>query len=74
VVVLFGEDYENREALLEDFRNQIEENVKNESIIIVATGMAVYDPEKDDSVTSVFERADDLMYENKRNLKKKKIK
>lgn len=72
VVVLFGEDYENREALLEDFRNQIEENVKNESIIIVATGMAVYDPEKDDRVTSVFERADDLMYENKRNLKKKK--
>ena len=36
--------------------------------------MAVYDPEKDDRVTSVFERADDLMYENKRNLKKKKIK
>ena len=71
VVVLFGEDYDNREALLEDFRNQIEENVKNESIIIVATGMAVYDPEKDDRVTSVFERADDLMYENKRNLKKK---
>ena len=72
VVVLIGEDYENREALLEDFRNQIEENVKNERIIIVATGMAVYDPEKDDRVTSVFERADDLMYENKRNLKKKK--
>ncbi len=72
VAVLVGEDYENREELLEGLRKQVLENVKNDDIIVVATGMADYDSETDSRVTDVFERADKLMYENKRSLKNKK--
>ncbi len=72
VAVLVGEDYENREELLEGLRKQVLENIKNDDIIVVATGMADYDSETDPRVTDVFERADKLMYENKRSLKNKK--
>ena len=72
VAVLVGEDYENREELLEGLRKQVLENIKNDDIIVVATGMADYDSETDSRVTDVFERADKLMYENKRSLKNKK--
>lgn len=72
VAVLVGEDYENREELLEGLRKQVLENVKNDDIIVVATGMADYDSETDSRVTDVFERADKLMYKNKRSLKNKK--
>ena len=37
--------------------------------VIIACGMSDYDAENDLSVAAVFERADALMYENKKMLK-----
>jgi len=47
------------------------ENNKNKKGVILASGMAEYDPEKDTLVSDIFERADKEMNENKKNLKKK---
>ncbi|MBR1662628.1 MAG: transporter substrate-binding domain-containing protein [Acidaminococcaceae bacterium] len=69
-VILQNEDYRNREALAEKFeetrielcaaaRNRWEEPH-------VAIGVAVYDPELDDTVDDTVRRADKKMYENKR--------
>lgn len=69
-VILQNEDYRNREALAEKFeetrielcaaaRNRWEEPH-------VAMGVAVYDPELDDTVDDTVRRADKKMYENKR--------
>ena len=73
VVVLLGEDYENRDALIRQF------NEKQTAIsasaqqgwekVSVASGIAVYDPLLDLSLKDLARRADQLMYENKRNRK-----
>ncbi|SDA26756.1 diguanylate cyclase (GGDEF) domain-containing protein [Ruminococcus sp. YE71] len=71
VAILKGEDFENRESLAQAFRETIEENLIN-GLVTVASGLAVYDPAKDDSYNDVFKRADKSMYEHKRALKAKK--
>ena len=38
---------------------------------VIAAGIAKYDPSNDSKFEEVFERADRLMYEDKRNLKGK---
>ncbi|MCR4793794.1 MAG: EAL domain-containing protein [Ruminococcus sp.] len=70
VVFLRSSDYENRSTLIEDLHNQVVENMKKKEGPIVASGMAVYDPRNDKLFTDVFERADTMMYENKKWLKK----
>ncbi len=70
VVVLRGSDYEQRHELLETIRATISENKKNGDVVI-ATGLSVFDPAKDTTVNDVFQRADDLMYTNKSELKEK---
>lgn len=69
-VVLQKEAFRNRDALFSQFREAGEEickNAKNEwEQVRVTLGLAVYDPETDDSVADVARRADQLMYENKR--------
>ena len=37
--------------------------------VILASGMSEYNPESDNFVSDIFERADKEMYENKRMLK-----
>ena len=37
--------------------------------VVIAFGMAEYDPERDQGFEAVFERADAAMYENKKALK-----
>ncbi len=37
--------------------------------VMLSKGFAVYDPTKDSSVTQVMQRADKLMYDNKRDRK-----
>ena len=69
VVVLMGEDYEIREELLESLRKESYANGRMRSGPVIASGMSVFDPEKDTKFADVFGRADSQMYENKKLLK-----
>ena len=74
VVVLTSRDYMNREALIarlapyERVRDKSAEEPWTE--VAMAVGTAVYDPQKDREYQDVFNRADEVMYENKRRIKK----
>ena len=70
VVFLRGDDYTNREALMQALQDQVWENQKSESGPILASGMADFTPGKDKLVSEIFDRADKAMYKNKRELKK----
>ena len=63
-----GADFNKRYYLLEQFNKIVESNIgKNEPII--AVGFADYVPEKDNSLRSIFTRADERMYARKKALK-----
>ncbi|MBQ3378605.1 MAG: GGDEF domain-containing protein [Clostridia bacterium] len=66
--VLQGSDYEKRHALSVRFKEQIRENLRTGKVVI-ALGMADFDAALDTSADEVFERADNLMYEDKAALK-----
>lgn len=68
VALLKGDDYANREELIRSFREIIDENLKNGSVV-VASGLAIYDASIDDNYNDVFKRADKFMYERKQELK-----
>lgn len=68
-VFVRGEDYENREALVKSFMTKAEENNASGSGPVVAIGLSVFESGSDHKVSEVFERADSLMYENKKALK-----
>lgn len=68
VAVLEGDDYANREELFRVFCDQMEKNTKDGAMTI-ASGYAVFDPEKDSAYRAVFERADKEMYQRKVHLK-----
>ena len=72
VVVLSGSDFKNREKLLKQFREKSEANRVSRSGPVVASGMAVYHAEKNESFDAVFKRADQKMYKNKSKLKSMK--
>ena len=69
VVVVYGKMYHEREerikSLRESMRNQHENPDKPWKNVSAAVGVAVYDPNFDSSVKTVFERADEDMYANK---------
>ena len=69
VVVLTGNDYDNRVQLLTILRKESNTNARFRSGPVVATGMDIFDSKKDADFNSVFERADQQMYENKQVLK-----
>lgn len=68
-VILQNVDYKNRYALQNKFdKAELERRSEAEvswEQVDVARGMAVYDPELDESVNDVVHRADRAMYENK---------
>jgi diguanylate cyclase (GGDEF)-like protein len=70
VVVLEDIDYEWREQLMQDLENRFEksQDPKRESWerFSAAFGLAVYDSAVDPYLDSVYNRADQLMYEDKR--------
>ena len=68
VVLLRGQDHENRAALLEQLAAVNKEHVRAGGTII-ACGMADYTPGLDGSLKAVFERADAAMYADKKQLK-----
>lgn len=69
VVFLRGDDYDARNELMEKLHRQVMENNKKGTGVILASGMAEFNHERDSLVSDVFERADKEMYENKRQLK-----
>ena len=69
VAVLSEHDYEQRDELIRKFKDESLANRRSRSGPVVACGMALYDPEKDHNVDSVYARADKQMYENKKELK-----
>ncbi|MBQ7614054.1 MAG: diguanylate cyclase [Butyrivibrio sp.] len=72
-VILKKDDLHNMEALIELFdetSKQINESAdKPWEHIYVSKGFAVFDPALDSTVVSVLQRADKLMYDNKRERK-----
>ena len=73
VVVLEAADYDNREDLIARIRKQVHQYLESDEGVIVACGMSEYNPNADTKVSDVFERADFLMYDNKKELKEKSI-
>lgn len=69
-VILKGRDYERREELIQELKNVLEKE-KHLGIPLLAFGISDYDPLEDNRVQDVFERADNLMYENKEQCKKR---
>ena len=69
VVFLRGNDYESRHELMDKLRSQVLENKRTGEGVILASGMAEYDPVNDSFVSDIFERADKEMYEDKQRLK-----
>lgn len=68
VAVLRGHDYEHREELQQTLYDRSKRAKLGEDVI-VASGVSAYEPSGDNCVAAVFERADCLMYENKKILK-----
>ena len=67
-VVLKGKDFENRASIMSDF-NRLMEGNKESGKVVVASGISDFDSRCDNRVQSVFERADELMYARKKELK-----
>ena len=69
IVVLSGDDYENRDFLLKKLRAESALNGRSGSGPVVASGLAVYEPGSDESFAQVFGRGDREMYQNKQDIK-----
>jgi len=67
-VILEGTDYERRQELLDSLNACMVQNIGTGSPV-AALGMAEFRPDEDHSFRSVFERADQHMYERKKELK-----
>ena len=74
--VLMKDDYRSRGALIRLFKEwsgEITASAKNRwEQISVAAGMAEYDPKTDSTAENVIQRADKLMYEDKKKQKENK--
>ncbi len=70
VALLKGQDFGQRDQLMEQFAEIMDEN-KEKGFVTVAAGISVFDSDKDNRLQDVFERADQAMYINKKYLKSK---
>lgn len=71
VVFLRGSDYPKRAELLDALREQVAKNSLKDGEPVVASGIAEFDPASDKGMSEVFDRADNMMYANKRELKER---
>ena len=74
VVILEKADYKSREHLVAAFNEALAAQDKEKGLepwerVSAAIGLAVYDPEKDSAVATVFKRADKAMYLRKKAMK-----
>ena len=77
LVILQNRDLEERDALFEkfesDYANTFVEAGDAKLPISIAKGFSTFDPATDTQFSDVFNRADDQMYQNKKNMKMAKI-
>ena len=67
VVLLSGKGYDTKDETIADFNRQVEENIKkNEPVVSI--GYTTLQP-NDEQVHDLFERADHMMYDRKKELK-----
>ncbi len=74
VVILTKRDFEARESLIGQFRDELRKMKENSKLKpwekpTAACGCAVYDEQKDNGAASVFKRADKNMYKDKKKMK-----
>jgi len=67
--ILSDEDFERRKELVEILKDETRENARMRSGPVIACGMSEYNSGIDKSFSEVFDRADGLMYEDKKELK-----
>lgn len=67
VVLLSGKGFDTREETIADFNRQVEENIKGNGVV-VSIGYTTLQPD-DEQVHDLFERADHMMYDRKKELK-----
>ena len=67
-VILERSDYEHRDELMGEFDRQMDANL-TQGKISTASGIAVFDPARDHSARAVLERADEMMYQRKKQMK-----
>ena len=68
--ILHEEDYLDREQLIRDFSKEAGDNAVSDKVVI-ACGVSAWRADQEESFESVFKRADDKMYQNKKLLKDK---
>ena len=73
VAIVKNSDYPERDKLLAQFRADVKrlskENLPPIQRISIASGMADFDEIENDDIETLFKKADDRMYENKRKMK-----
>jgi len=73
VAIVNNADYDNKEELLKEFREEVTRlstaDIPPERRVSVAAGMADFDEIENEKIDSIFKKADDRMYENKRKMK-----
>ena len=67
VVLLQGKGYDTRDEVIAAFNRQVEENIKNNEVV-VSIGYSTLQPD-DEQLHDIFERADHMMYDRKKELK-----
>ncbi len=67
-VILQGDDYRDRLTLMDLFDMRMEKN-RLAGLVVVAGALDIYDPDSDSCFDEIFKRADEKMYERKKNLK-----
>ena len=67
-VFLTGEDFKDSENILKNFNLQVEKN-KTEGKVVVACGFTNFNPQTDKTYSQIFGRADNAMYDRKKELK-----
>ncbi len=67
VVLLQGKGYDNKEEVIAAFNKKIEENIKKNEVV-VSIGYSTLSSD-DEQLYDVFERADHMMYDRKKELK-----
>ena len=69
-IFLSGTDFASRKQLMEKLHKTVLANQEKHDGPVIAAGLAEYEPDHDKDVNEIFDRADHMMYEDKRELKK----
>lgn len=69
-IFLSGDDFGSRKQLIDRLHRIALSNQSSHEGPVIAVGLAEYNPADDSNITDTFERADHMMYEDKRELKK----